>query len=42
MSAAVVTAAFEHIEKARKVGVGVSVRIGQGVAHTCLGGEMDD
>ena len=42
MSAAVVTTAFEHIEEARKVGVRIGVRIGQGVAHARLGGEVHD
>ncbi len=37
----VMAAAFEHVEKARQVGVDIGVRVLQRVAHARLGGEMD-
>lgn len=39
---AVVAAAFENVEEADEVGIGIAVRIVEGVAHAGLGGEMHD
>ena len=42
MPAAVVPAAFEHVEEAGQVGVDIGVRIDQRMAHAGLRGEMHD
>jgi hypothetical protein len=40
--ACVVPAAFEHVEEAREIGVGIGVGIDQGMAHAGLRREMHD
>ena len=42
MPAAVMAAAFQHVDEALQVGIHVGVRIGQRMAHAGLRGEMDD
>ena len=39
---AVVAAAFENVEEADEIGIGVGVRMVEGVAHAGLRGEMHD
>ena len=42
MLAAVVPAAFQHVEEALQVGVDIGVRIAERMAHAGLRGEMHD
>src|SRR6185437_10747552 len=42
MAAAVVTAAFENIGEADKIGIHVGIRVDQRIAHARLRGEMHD
>src|SRR6478752_3455484 len=42
MRAAVVPTSLKDIEKALEIGIGISVRLLDGIAHACLRSEMND
>ena len=41
MTASIVPAAFQHIEKTLEIGIGIGMRMVDRIAHAGLGGEMD-
>ena len=42
MPASRVPASFEHVEKAREIGIDIGMRIDQGMPHAGLGSEVHD